>query len=82
MKGLAWRRFADPWWLLAGAIAGGLAWAVGLPLPASAGIGLIIWLTAIVVVGYVFGELRSAPAPGDGDAPAPEDGSAPPGSPR
>ncbi|MFC4562131.1 hypothetical protein ACFO4E_09710 [Nocardiopsis mangrovi] len=71
MKGFAWRRLADPWWLLAGAIAGGLSWAIGLPPPASIGIGLIIWLTAIVVVGYVFGDLRSGAAPAAGTAGAP-----------
>ncbi|TDQ48001.1 hypothetical protein [Actinorugispora endophytica] len=48
------RRFANPWWLMAGAAAGGLAWAVGLPVWAAAVIGVIIWLTTILVFGFLF----------------------------
>ncbi|MDA8371268.1 MAG: hypothetical protein M0026_15580 [Nocardiopsaceae bacterium] len=73
MRSIRWRRLANPWWMLTGAIAGGLSWAVGLPVPASIGIGVIIWLTAIVVVGYVFGGLSGGVA---GEAPTDADGGA------
>lgn len=33
----------DPWALLIGAVAGGAAWAVGLPVAAAAGIGAAVW---------------------------------------
>ncbi|WP_157515473.1 hypothetical protein [Nocardiopsis trehalosi] len=55
---------------MAGATAGGLAWAVGLPVPASTGIGVAVWLAAILVVGHLFGGLA-------GPASGPEDGAAP-----
>jgi len=64
------RKFANPWWLLCGAVAGGLAWAVTLPVWAAAVIGVIIWLTAVLVFGFLFPS--SAPtAPGPPSA-APE----------
>ncbi|GAA3992318.1 hypothetical protein FOF52_12440 [Thermobifida alba] len=57
------RRFANPWWLLCGAVAGGLAWAVTLPVWAAAVIGVIIWLTAVLVFGFLFPSPAPAPEP-------------------
>lgn len=65
------RRLTNPWWFLSGAIAGGFAWAVGLPVWASALIGVIIWLTTILVFGFLFASPparhpRAHPGPGTG----------------
>ena len=48
------RKFANPWCLLCGAVAGGLAWAVTLPVWAAFVIAVIIWLTAVLVFGFLF----------------------------
>ncbi|GLU50356.1 hypothetical protein [Nocardiopsis ansamitocini] len=50
------QKFTHPWRLLSGAIAGGLAWAIGLPVYAAVVIGVIVWLTAVVVFGYLFSQ--------------------------
>lgn len=34
----------DPWGILAGGVAAGLGWAVGIPLAAAAGIGAAVWV--------------------------------------
>ncbi|GAB3208673.1 hypothetical protein GCM10027294_20090 [Marinactinospora endophytica] len=55
-RALLQRRLADPRGLLTGAIAGGLAWAVGVPLLASVAVAAIVWLTWVLVLGYLFPE--------------------------
>jgi hypothetical protein len=38
---------AEPWGVLLGAGAGGLAWATGVPLPVAAAVGAAVWLTKV-----------------------------------
>ena len=44
----------DPWGILVGGIAGGLGWAVGIPIAAAAGIGAAVWAVR-AATGTAFG---------------------------
>lgn len=54
----------DPWGILVGGIAGGLGWAVGIPVAAAAGIGAAVWVVKGIAGAVTRGGGASLPAAG------------------